>query len=162
MVVRVMVVLCYMFGDELVSSIVYGIGIVFSIVGLVVLVVLFVCYGEVCDVVVSVVFGIILVLLYIVFMFYYVVFVFKVKLVLCMLDYIVIYLLIVGIYMLFILIVLLGCWGWSLFVVVWILVGLGSVLEFGVFKCFCKLLVLFYIGMGWIGMIVFKLLMVYL
>jgi len=152
----------YTFGDELVSSIVHGIGIVLSIAGLAALVALSARHGEVRDVVASAVFGTTLVLLYTASTLYHAVPVPKAKPVLRTLDHIAIYLLIAGTYTPFTLIALPGRWGWSLFAAVWTLAALGSVLEFGALKRFRKLSVLLYIGMGWIGMIAFKPLMAHL
>ncbi|ODV23953.1 MAG: hemolysin III [Rhodanobacter sp. SCN 68-63] len=160
--VRVTAAPRYTFGDELVSSIVHGIGIVLSIAGLAALVALSARHGEVRDVVASAVFGTTLVLLYTASTLYHAVPVPKAKPVLRTLDHIAIYLLIAGTYTPFTLIALPGRWGWSLFAAVWTLAALGSVLEFGALKRFRKLSVLLYIGMGWIGMIAFKPLMAHL
>ena len=49
-----------------------------------------------------------------------------------------------------------GAWGWSLFVAVRALALAGSALELGLLRCYHKLAVLLYVGMGWIGLIAFK------
>ncbi|HET6432946.1 PAQR family membrane homeostasis protein TrhA [Dyella sp.] len=159
---RTVVAARYAFADELASSVVHGIGIVLSIAGLAVLVAVSAQHGEARDVLASAVFGATLVLLYTASTLYHAVPVPAAKPVLRTLDHIAIYLLIAGTYTPFTLIALPGRWGWSLFIAVWTLAALGSVLELGPLKRYRKLSVLLYIGMGWIGMIAFKPLMAHL
>lgn len=146
----------YSFGDELASSVIHGIGIVLSIVGLATLVAFAALHGDALVVVACAVFGASLVLLYTASTLYHSIPVAAAKPTLRALDHIAIYLLIAGTYTPFTLIALPAAWGWSLFVAVWVLALAGIVLELGLFRRYHKLAVLLYVGMGWIGMIAFK------
>ena len=64
------------------------------------------------------------------------------------LDHVAIYLLIAGTYTPFLLVSLRGGWGWSLFVVIWLLALAGIWHEF--FGRWRRLSLLLYLGMGWI------------
>lgn len=152
----------YTFGDEVASSVVHGIGIVLSMAGLALLVVLAARYGDARDVLASAVYGVTLVLLYTASTLYHAVPVPAAKPILRTLDHIAIYLLIAGTYTPFTLIALPGAWGWSLFGAVWTLAALGSALELGVLKRYRKLSVLLYVAMGWVGMVAFRPLMAHL
>ena len=146
----------YSFGDELASSVIHGIGIVLSIIGLTTLVAFAAQHGDARVVIASAVYGTTLVLLYTASTLYHSVSVVAAKPALRTLDHIAIFLLIAGTYTPFTLIALPGTWGWSLFSAVWALALIGSALELGVLKRYRKFAVLLYVGMGWIGMIAFK------
>ncbi|MGH8156923.1 MAG: PAQR family membrane homeostasis protein TrhA [Rhodanobacter sp.] len=146
----------YSFGDELASSVIHGIGIVLSIAGLATLVAFAALHGNALAVTACAVFGTSLVLLYTASTLYHLISVAAAKPALRALDHIAIYVLIAGTYTPFTLIALPGPWGLSLFAAVWTLALAGSALELGLFKRYHKLVVLLYVGMGWIGMIAFK------
>ena len=146
----------YRRGDEFASSLLHGLGIVLSIVGLTILVVFAALRGDARAVTASAVYGVTLILLYTASTLYHAIPVPAAKPLLRTLDHIAIYLLIAGTYTPFTLIALPGAWGWSLFAAVWALAIVGSVLEFGWFRRWRKLAVLLYVGMGWIGMLAFK------
>jgi hemolysin III len=146
----------YRFGDELASSVIHGIGIVLSIIGLTTLVAFAAQRGDARVVIASAVYGTTLVLLYTASTLYHSISVVAAKPALRTLDHIAIFLLIAGTYTPFTLIALPGTWGWSLFSAVWALALIGSALELGVLKRYRKFAVLLYVGMGWIGMIAFK------
>ena len=159
---RVAVAPRYTFGDEVASSVVHGVGILLSIAGLALLVVLSARYGDARDILASAVYGATLVLLYTASTLYHAVPVPAAKPLLRTFDHIAIYLLIAGTYTPFTLIALPGAWGWSLFGAVWSLAAIGSALELGVLKRYRKLSVLLYVAMGWIGMVAFRPLMAHL
>jgi hemolysin III len=146
----------YSFGDELASSVIHGIGIVLSIIGLTTLVAFSARHGDARVVAASAVYGTTLILLYTASTLYHSISVAAAKPALRTLDHIAIFLLIAGTYTPFTLIALPGTWGWSLFAAVWTLALIGSALELGVLKRYRKFAVLLYVGMGWIGMIAFK------
>jgi hemolysin III len=146
----------YRFGDELASSVIHGVGIALSIAGLAVLVAVAVLHGDALTVVACAVFGTSLVLLYTASTLYHSISVAAAKPALRAFDHIAIYVLIAGTYTPFTLIALPGVWGWSLFLAVWTLALAGSALELGLLKRYHKMAVLLYVGMGWIGMVVFE------
>jgi hemolysin III len=152
----------YGFGDELASSVIHGIGIVLSIVGLAALVVHAVSHGTASDVLASAVYGISLILLYTASTLYHSMRGESARRVLRTLDHIAIFLLIAGTYTPFTLIALRGTWGWSLFGIVWSLALLGTALELGLLKRYRRLAVLLYVAMGWVGIIAFRPLLAHL
>ncbi|GLQ47899.1 hemolysin III [Dyella lipolytica] len=152
----------YGFGDELASSVIHGIGILLSILGLVVLVVRAADTGTASDVLASAVYGMSLVLLYTASTLYHTIRTESARRLLRTLDHIAIFLLIAGTYTPFTLIALRGAWGWSLFGMVWSLALLGSALELGMLKRYRRFAVLLYIAMGWVGMIAFRPLLAHL
>jgi hemolysin III len=152
----------YGFGDELASSVIHGIGIVLSVIGLAVLVIHTAMAGTASDVLASAVYGISLILLYTASTLYHTVRAESARRVLRTLDHIAIFLLIAGTYTPFTLIALRGTWGWSLFGIVWSLALLGSALELGMLKRYRRFAVLLYIAMGWVGIIAFRPLLAHL
>jgi hemolysin III len=152
----------YGFGDELVSSVIHGIGILLSVVGLAVLIVHAASSGTASDVLASAVYGISLILLYTASTLYHAIRVEAARRLLRTLDHIAIFLLIAGTYTPFTLIALRGTWGWSLFGIVWSLALLGSALELGLLKRYRRFAVLLYIAMGWVGIIAFRPLLAHL
>lgn len=152
----------YGFGDELASSVIHGIGILLSIVGLAVLVVHTAGSGTASDVLASAVYGLSLILLYTASTLYHAIRAEQARRVLRTLDHIAIFLLIAGTYTPFTLIALRGTWGWSLFGIVWSLALLGSALELGLLKRYRRFAVLLYIAMGWVGIIAFRPLLMHL
>jgi hemolysin III len=143
-------------GDEVASSLVHGIGIVLSVVGLVVLVVFAAQFGSARAVVASAVFGSTLILLYTASTLYHAVPNPAARRILRTLDHIAIFLLIAGTYTPFTLLALPGVWGWSLFGTIWSLAIAGSMLELGLLKRYHKAAVYLYVAMGWVAMIAFK------
>jgi hemolysin III len=152
----------YDFGDELASSVIHGIGIVLSIVGLAVLVAHTASYGTASDVLASAVYGLSLILLYTASTLYHSIRAESVRRMLRTLDHIAIFLLIAGTYTPFTLIALRGTWGWSLFGAVWSLALLGIALEMGLLKRYRRFAVLLYVAMGWVGIVAFRPLLAHL
>jgi hemolysin III len=152
----------YGFGDELASSVIHGIGIVLSIVGLAVLVAHTASYGTASDVLASAVYGSSLILLYTASTLYHSIRAESVRRMLRTLDHIAIFLLIAGTYTPFTLIALRGTWGWSLFGAVWSLALLGIALEMGLLKRYRRFAVLLYVAMGWVGIVAFRPLLAHL
>lgn len=118
----------YLLVEEIVNSISYGIGLVFGIVGLVLLLVQVVEVNVGMMVIVSYsLYGGSMILFFFVLMFYYVIFYQWVKIWLKKFDYCVIYLFIVGIYMLFLLV------GLDLLLVCGLMIVIWSLVLFGIF-----------------------------
>lgn len=142
----------YAFAEEVVSSAIHGIGIVFSIIALTVLVAFASMHGDAWHVTSVAVFGTTLILLYTASTLYHGIPNEVAKPALRALDHIAIYLLIAGTYTPFTLISLRGAWGWSLFAVVWSLAILGIALELTSLKRLRAPAVALYIGMGWLAL----------
>jgi hemolysin III len=143
----------YGFGDELASSVIHGIGVVLSIAGLAVLVTFAGLYADTRAVVSCAVFGSTLVVLYTTSTLYHAIPFARVRPILRRLDHIAIFVLIAGTYTPFTLLALPGAWGWSLFATIWTLALAGSVLELGFPQAPRRLVALFYVAMGWVGMV---------
>jgi hemolysin III len=146
----------YGVGDELASSVIHGVGIVLSVIGLAVLLIQTAIGGSASDVLASAVYGMSLILLYTASTLYHTVRAESARRVLRTLDHIAIFLLIAGTYTPFTLIALRGTWGWSLFGIVWSLALVGTALELGWLKRYRRLAVVLYIAMGWVGIVAFR------
>jgi hemolysin III len=143
----------YAYADELASSVVHGIGILLSLVGLVILVAYAAIYGGTRAVVVSAVFGTTLILLYTASTLYHSIPGVAAKRVLRTFDHIAIFLLIAGTYTPFTLLALPGAWGWGLFGTIWGLALAGSAAELGLLKRYRKAAVTLYVLMGWAALV---------
>lgn len=143
-------------GEELANAITHGLGLLLSIAGLPVLVVLASLHGSAWHVVSCTVYATTLVLLYSASTLYHGIPSQRARPILRRLDYSAIYLLIAGTCTPFALVTLRGGWGWSLFGVVWFLAVLGVLLETLSRRRFGWLSLAFYIGMGWLLLIAWK------
>ena len=152
----------YAFGDELASSVIHGIGILLSVLGLAALVTHTAGQGTASDVLASAVYGLSLILLYTVSTLYHAIRIESARRWLRTLDHVAIFLLIAGTYTPFTLIALRGAWGWSLFGIVWALALLGSAMEFGMLRRYRRFAVLLYVAMGWVGILAFRPLLAHL
>lgn len=139
---------------ECFNSIFYFVGVVLLVVGFVVFVMMGVFEGDLYKVVSFSVYGVMLILFYVILIVYYSVCNLCLKVILQKCDYLVIYLLIVGSYMLFMLVMLCGLWGWLLFGVSWGFVVFGIVQELMFGCCMCLLLMILYVLMGWFVFVV--------
>jgi len=142
--------------EELANSITHGIGLVLSIVGLAVLVVLSVMNGNAWHIAGCTTFGVTLVLLYAASTVYHSFRTPHLKRILKILDHAAIYLLIAGTYTPFTLVNLRGFWGWTLFGLVWSLSIFGILWKLFHVDRFQIVSTLIYIVMGWIVIIAIK------
>lgn len=140
----------------MVHSVLHGIGLVLSIAGLVVLVVLASLRGTALHIVSCAVYGATLVILYTASTLYHAATNPKAKRVLRILDHTSIYLLIAGTYTPFTLVGLRGGWGWSIFGVIWGLALAGVVVKPFVVDRFRIISPILYILMGWLIIIAAK------
>jgi len=148
----------YTIGEEIVNAITHGIGIIFSIVALVLMVVYAACYGNAWQVVSVSIYGSTLIILYTASTLYHAITNVTAKKVLRVIDHISVYLLIAGTYTPFTLVLLRqnGAIGWVIFGIVWgiSIVGMAlSALMIG--KKFTKIELLIYIILGWIIVLAF-------
>ena len=142
-------------GEELANSLTHGLGLVFSIIGLAVLVAAAAASGM-RALVSCAVFGVCLVVLYTTSTLYHSAKGSQSKQLLRTLDHVAIFLLIAGTYTPFVLITLHGVWGWTLFAIVWTLAALGVIFELSALRRFRGAMVALYVGMGWVGLIAIK------
>lgn len=143
----------YTLGEEIVNSLIHGIGAALSVVGLVVLVVLAARLGDPWRVVSFAIYGSTLVILYLASTLYHSLQRPRIKGIFQIIDHTTIYLLIAGTYTPFLLVSMRGAWGWSLLGVIWGLAILGIAFQTlfvrrqGIFS------ILTYILMGWLCVI---------
>lgn len=136
--------------EEIVHTIIHGIGLILSIAGLTVLVAFSSLNGDVWHIVSTSVFGSTLIILYTASTLYHGIPIPKAKAVFKKIDHSAIYLLIAGTYTPFLLVNLRGVWGWSLFALVWIIAVVGILLEVFRKNRFKKLSIALYLGLGWL------------
>jgi len=144
------------FGEELVNSITHGIGVLLSIAGLVMLIVLAVMRGNAWHVVSFTIFGSTLILLYLASTLYHSFWNLKVKNIFARMDHSAIFLLIAGTYTPFVLTNLRGPWGWTIFGIIWGLAIAGVVLRSIYLEKYRVSSVVLYIGMGWLMLIAIR------
>ena len=142
--------------EELANTLTHGFGLLLSIAGFVVLLVLAILRGTAWHIVACSIYGATLICLYAASTLYHAVVSPRVKRALRILDHSAIYLLIAGTYTPFLLLNLRGPWGWSLFGVVWGLAFAGILFKFWFVGHFEFLSTVVYIAMGWIVIIAAK------
>ena len=143
----------YAIGEEIANAITHGIGIIFSIVALVLMVVFAACYGNAWQVVSVSIYGATLILLYTFSTLYHAITNEKAKRVLRIFDHASVYLLIAGTYTPFTLIILRqnGAIGWVIFGIVWGVAFIGIALSsLLIKKNSTKLQTFLYILLGWV------------
>lgn len=143
--------------EEIISSIVHGIGVFLSIAITSVLVTLSAVYGNVWSIVSTAIFGASMMLMYMASTLYHAIPFPHAKTILKKFDHIAIYYLIAGTYTPFLLVLMRGTLGWLLFAVIWSLALLGTVLKIVSSGSGTKILsVSLYLGMGWLVLIASK------
>lgn len=137
-------------GEEIANAITHGIGTILSIVGLTLLIVFSVQFGDVWHIVSFTVYGTTMLLLYtsstLVHSFPHG----RVKDLFEIFDHSSIYLFIAGTYTPFLFVIIQGTVGWTLFGVVWGLAVAGIVFKIFFVKRFVLVSTLLYIAMGWL------------
>jgi hemolysin III len=139
--------------EELANSLIHGLGIVASIVGLAVLVGAAVAHGSRVDLVAGSVFGAALILVYSTSTLYHGVRSAAARPILRKLDHIAILLLIAGTYTPFAIAAVGGPLGWQLFALIWGLAALGCFFEFSPWRRHTWMAVSLYLLMGWVGIV---------
>lgn len=142
--------------EELANTITHGIGLVLSIAGFVVLLVLAALRGSPRHIVSCAIYGATLVCLYAASTLYHGILSPRRKRALRVFDHCAIYLLIAGTYTPFLLVNLRGGWGWSLLGIVWGLAMAGIVFKFRFVDHFPFLSTVVYLLMGWLAVIALK------
>ena len=142
-------------GEEIANSISHGAGFLAALIALPVLIIGAAGHG-VAATVGAVVFGATVVLLYLTSTLYHALPHNRAKQVFQILDHGAIYLLIAGTYTPFTLGVLRGTWGWTLFVLIWILAIAGIILKSVGGMRFPRLSIALYLAMGWLILVAAK------
>jgi len=139
--------------EELANAVTHGVGLVLSIAGLIVLIVLAAMRGTAWHIVSCAIYGTTLVCLYAASTLYHGIPSKRLKRALRIFDHCAIYLLVAGTYTPFLLVNLRGPWGWSLFGVVWGMALVGIILKFWFVDHFQILSTTVYLLMGWLAII---------
>ena len=142
-------------GEELVNAISHGLGAALGVVGLVLLVVRSAQYGETVHVVSVTIFGVSMILLYLVSCLYHALPASRGKRVFQVLDHCSIFILIVGSYAPICLVTVGGRLGWTVFLVNTACGILGIILNAVSFQRWKRLSQVLYLVMGWMGVMVF-------
>lgn len=139
--------------EEIFNSITHGIGFLFSIAGLVILTVFATLKGDVWHVVSFSIFGTSMFLLYLASTLYHSITKTEIKNLFARFDHAAIFLLIAGTYTPFVLTTLRGPLGWTLFGIIWTLALVGIIIRSIYLTRFRKLMMWFYLAMGWMFLI---------
>jgi hemolysin III len=142
--------------EELANAVTHGVGLVFSIIGFVILLVLALMHGGPWQIAGCAIYGVTLVSLYAASTLYHSVSSPRLKRALLIFDHCAIYLLIAGTYTPFLLVNLHGPWGWSLFGVMWGLALAGVLFKLWFVDHFPIMSTSFYVLMSWVGIVAFR------
>jgi len=141
--------------EEIANSITHGIGMILSIIGMIILIILASLKGDAWHIVSFSIFGGCMMLLYLASTLYHSIPDPDTKRLFKIIDHSAIYLLIAGTYTPYLLLNLRGAWGWTLFGIIWTLALSGILLKSYYIGRFRKTSVMLYIAMGWLCVIVF-------
>lgn len=146
----------YSLSEELLNAISHGLGALFGIVGTVLCIVKAANTGDPWRIVSGSIFGVTVLLLYLMSCLYHALKVNMAKRVFRVIDHCTIFLLIAGTYTPFTLVTLRGTIGWVLFGIVWGMAVLGITLNAVNLKKFSKISVACYLVMGWVIVAAFR------
>lgn len=142
--------------EEFANSISHGIGILFSVVAIALLVTFSVLNGTAIHIVSCSIFGASILLLYTFSTLYHAVQEATVKAWLRTLDHIGIYILIAGTYTPFLLLAVQGFLGWLFFGIIWGLTAFGIVFKIFYTNRFKKASLILYLSMGWLAIFIIR------
>jgi hemolysin III len=142
--------------EEIANSLTHGCGLVLSLVGLAVLLVLAITRGNAWHIAGCGVYGSTLVILYLASTLYHSFRSRRARHLLRIIDQIAIYLFIAGTYTPFTLVNLRGSWGWALFGLVWALAIFGILFKLLFVNRFQAASIAIYLLMGWLAIIAVK------
>jgi len=146
----------YSMGEEIANSLTHALGIIFSITGLVILMVSSSDSGNIWRIVSCAVFGTTLILLYTASTLYHGIQESNAKSFMRIIDHSSIFLLIAGTYTPFMLVNLRGPWGWSLFGAIWGLALFGIFVQTALLRQWVGISVALYVIMGWAVVVAVK------
>jgi hemolysin III len=136
--------------EDTLNSITHGAGVLFSIIGLILLIAFSSRYGQINHIISCTIFGTALVLLYTASTLYHSSRKPTVKHFFKIVDHSCIYVLIAGTYTPFMLVVIRGSLGWAIFAIVWSLTILGIVFKVFFVNRFRIISTIAYLAMGWL------------
>jgi len=139
--------------DEVANTLTHGVGLLCSVLGFVILLILATVHGGAWQILGCAIYGATLVCLYTASTFYHGVSSPRAKRILHVFDHCAIYLLIAGTYTPFLLVNMRGNWGWSLFAAIWGFAAAGILFKLWFADRFPALSVSAYVVMGWLGVI---------
>lgn len=139
----------YTLGEEIANSISHGVGALFAIVGMVILIKSSIIYGSTISMVSSIIYGITLFMMYLSSTLYHAFTGEKLKKLFKTIDHCSIFLLIAGTYTPFTLITLQGTVGYTLFGIIWAFAIFGVVINIIDVKKYNKLSLICHVVMGW-------------
>ena len=142
--------------EEVASSITHGVGFVFSLVALLVLVIIASMGGDSRRIVTVSIYGGSLLLMYAASTCYHFVRSPRAKRALRIFDHASIYLLIAGTYTPFVLVSMGGGWGWSLFGVIWGLAVAGVLFKLFYVEYYETMSLILYVMMAWLALVAVK------
>jgi hemolysin III len=140
-------------GEEIANSLTHGVGLLFSVMGLAVMLTRAITTGDAWVIVTCTVYGITLVLLYLASTLYHALAHTPARGVFRRLDHSAIYLLIAGTYTPFLLVWLRGPWGWTLFGISWGLALIGITVKAALGPRWPIISTTVYILMGWLAVV---------
>jgi len=139
------------FKEELANSLTHGLGILFGIVAICLMISLSVISGGSIQILSTALFGSALLLMYTCSTLYHAVQHEKTKSLLRIFDHISIYILIAGTYTPFLLLGIKGMYGWVLFIIIWVIALFGIFFKVFFTHRFPKLSLVLYLLMGWVA-----------
>lgn len=142
--------------EEKLNAITHGIGAVFAVIALIVLVIRAYTYGGAWQMAAAIIYGVSLILLYMASTLYHSFTKEKVKSVLKFFDHSAIFILIAGNYTPFTLIPLHGAFGWIVFAIIWSMAVVGIVFKVFFVKRFNFFSTICYLIMGWLAIVMVK------
>jgi hemolysin III len=142
--------------EELANAMTHGLGAGAGVAALAILVTLAARQGDPWRIVSFSVYGATVVLLYLASTLYHAFQAPRLKFIFKGLDHEAIFLLIAGTYTPFSLVTLRGPWGWTVFGLIWGFALAGIIFETAFLGRFKRLVVVFYLGMGWMAVIAIK------
>ncbi|HPO16310.1 MAG TPA: hemolysin III family protein [Candidatus Hydrogenedentes bacterium] len=146
----------YTVGEEIANAITHGLGVLFSIAALTLMVIYASLGGDPWRIVSVSIFGATLIILYLASTLYHAIPQPRAKKFLRVFDHSAIYLLIAGTYTPFLLVSMRGPWGWSLFGALWGIAVAGCTFKFFFIGRWDILSTILYIAMGWTALVVIK------
>ena len=143
-------------GEEVANAVTHGVGAALSVAGLVLLITRAVDSGDPWRVASFTIFGVTMVLLYVVSTLYHSLSFTRLRQLFKVLDHSFIYVLIAGTYTPFMLVHMRGPWGWSMFGTLWALAIAGVVFKVLHADRFRRVSTVLYLAMGWLGVVAAK------
>lgn len=146
----------YLIINEILNAVTHGIGVILSIIGMVFLIIKGVQINSIEHVVAYSIYGISLILLFLASTLFHSLIFTKAKNFLQLMDHSSIYLLIAGTYTPYCLLTIKGKLGWALFIIIWLMAGLGIIYKSLFLAKKGNSAVFIYILMGWLCLVAVK------